>query len=464
MTNVTSYAARFAVGERPQVVVVGGGLAGLAAALACADAGASVQLTEAQGRLGGAAASLSRDGLTVDTGQHVFLRCCTAYRAFLERIGSSGLTELQDRMDIPVLRSGAPPAHLRRNGWPAPLHLTQALAGYPLLSPKERFQAAAAAWRLRGLSMGDPSLDELTFGAWLREHGQTSRSIGAFWDLFVLAALNTASAQANLALVATVFHQGLLDSADAADIGVATVPLSALHADPAAAVLRGLGVQVHLRRRARAIVAEPGGTWAVATREGRLAADAVILAVPHRDAARLLPEAALADRAAIERLGSSAIVNLHLLFDRRVMALPFAAAVDSPVQWIFDRTRGAGLEHGQYLVVSLSGADALLAESHQGLKERVLPALTALLPVAREAVLERCFVTRVPRATFRQEPGCGLLRPGPRTLLPGLLLAGAWTDTGWPATMEGAVRSGQTAAVFALSAVGMQRQSMGEQQ
>ena len=450
-----------AAGGRPRIVVVGGGLAGLAAALACADAGAAVVLVEAGARLGGAAASVRRDGLTVDTGQHVFLRCCTAYRAFLERIGSSGMTDLQDRMDIPVLRGGLPCAHLRRSTAPPPLHLLRALATYPLLSPRERFQAAAAAWRLRALRMDDESLDEATFGAWLGEHGQSARSVRAFWDLFVLAALNTSSAQASLGLVVTVFHKGLLDSADAADIGVPAVPLSVLHAGPAAQALRRAGVDVRLRTRARAVVAETAGARAVVTRHGRLEADAVVLAVPHEAAPTLLPAGALPDPGALARLGSSAIINLHLVFDRRVMALPFAAAADSDVQWIFDRTRAAGLERGQCLTVSVSGADDRLHQSDASLKERVLPPLADLLPLTLAATLERFFVTRVPRATFRQGPGSAPLRPGPRTGVAGLFLAGAWTDTGWPATMEGAVRSGRSAAGCALSAVGMQEKSMG---
>lgn len=464
MSNVPAQAAGAEVNGRSRIVVVGGGLAGLAAGLDCADAGASVVLIEAQDRLGGAAASVRRDGLTIDTGQHVFLRCCTAYRAFLDRIGSSSLTYLQERMDIPVLQAGSPCAHLRRTALPAPLHLLQALAGYPLLSPRERFRVAAAAWRLHGLSLADPSLDEISFGTWLSEHGQSVRSIGAFWDLFVLAALNAPSAQASLGLAVTVFHQGLLDNADAADIGVSAVPLSELHAEPAARALRQAGVDVQLRCRALAIVAERGGVQAVITRRGRLEADAVVLAVPNEAVGPLLLEGALPAPAALERLGSSAIVNLHLVFDRRVMAVPFAAAVDPQVQWIFDRTKTAGLERGQYLALSLSGADAMLQESHASLKERVLPSLAGLLPVAREATLQRFFVTRVPHATFRQGPGCAALRPGPRTNVPGLFLAGAWTDTGWPATMEGAVRSGRSAAGWALSAAGMQEKSMGVQE
>ena len=151
------------------------------------------------------------------------------------------------------------------------------------------------------------------------------------------------------------------------------------------------------------------------------------------------------------RLGTSPIVNLHVVYDRRVLELPFAAGVHTPVQWVFDRTEGAGLDRGQYLAVSLSAADAELDMTGEELRTRFLPALAELLPAAREARVESFFVTREHAATFRAAPGMRALRPGPRTAIPGFVLAGAWTDTGWPATMEGAVRSGRAAAREAMA-------------
>jgi len=145
-------------------------------------------------------------------------------------------------------------------------------------------------------------------------------------------------------------------------------------------------------------------------------------------------------------LGSSPIVNVHVVYDRRVTRLPFAAAVDSPVQWVFDRTGPAGLRKGQYLAVSLSAADRYVDVPAARLQEEFLRALADLFPATAQAQVVDCFVTRERRATFRQEPGCGRLRPQAATALPGLVLAGAWTDTGWPDTMEGAVRSGLNAA------------------
>jgi uncharacterized protein with NAD-binding domain and iron-sulfur cluster len=204
---------------------------------------------------------------------------------------------------------------------------------------------------------------------------------------------------------------------------------------------------VCLRWRAHTILPDPGGGFqleasAMATKH----ADVVIVAVPHDRAARLLP---IDSRLA--RLGSSPIVNLHLVYDRRVLDLPFAAGVNSPVQYVFDRTASSGLTRGQYLAVSLSAAEAECTMTAAELRERFVSALAELLPAARSARVEEFFVTREHAATFRAAPGARALRPRSRTRWPGLLLAGSWTDTGWPATMEGAVRSGQAAAREALA-------------
>jgi len=177
-----------------------------------------------------------------------------------------------------------------------------------------------------------------------------------------------------------------------------------------------------------------------------ISADAVVLAVPHGPAARLVPPEAVGGAPRWEQLGSAPIVNVHVIYDRRVTRLPLAAAVDSPVQWVFDKTRQAGVQTGQYLAVSVSAADDYVDVPVARLRELFLPALEELFPAARDAGVTDFFVTRERRATFRQGPGCGSLRPGAATLLPGLALAGAWTDTGWPDTMEGAVRSGHSAA------------------
>jgi len=431
-----------------RVVVVGGGLAGISAALDLADAGAAVTLLEVRTRLGGAAYSFDREGLEIDNGQHVFLRCCTDYRALLDRFGVTGQTVLQERLSIPVIAPGGKRGTISRTGLPSPLHLAKSLLKYPFLSAGERVRAARTARALSKLDLADPALDTRSFGDWLAARGESQAAVDALWNLITLPTVNLPAERASLAMAAKVFQTGLLDSADAGDVGYARVPLSRLHAEPAERALHAAGVDVRLKTRVHAV--RPGPS--VESDAGVLEADAVVVAVPHDRAAGILPEGAVEQP--IDQLGSSPIVNAHLIYDRRVTDLPLAAGLDTPVQWLFDRTEEAGLKQGQHLALSLSGADREMNMSNDELREELVPALEELLPAARDAMVEDFFIVREHAATFRAEPGSGRLRPGPRTRVSGVFLAGAWTDTGWPATMEGAVRSGHAAARELLTSLG----------
>jgi squalene-associated FAD-dependent desaturase len=438
-----------------RAVVIGGGLAGITAAITLREAGVGVTLLEARPRLGGATSSFSRGELTVDTGQHVFLRCCTSYRELLGQLGVTGSATLQDRFDITVLSPGGR-ARLRRSALPAPLHLSRALIGYRFLSLPERLRVGRAALALRGTDPAQPALDAQRLGDWLGARGQNERARRRLWDLFVVSSLNIDGDEASASLAAYVLKTALLSDSGAADIGVPAVPLGDLHGRAAARVLDRLGAQLQLGTKAAAVQRAPGGGFRVrvtsgpdgdgAGRDEVIEADGVVLAVPAGGAARLAEGAGVAGAARWDDLGTSPIVNVHVIYDRRVTELPFAAALDSPVQWVFDKTRTSGLQAGQYLAISLSAADEYVDVPTASLRERFLPALEELFPAAAGAQVTDFFVTRERRATFRQAPGCGALRPGAATSLPGLLLAGAWTDTGWPDTMEGAVRSGRTAA------------------
>jgi squalene-associated FAD-dependent desaturase len=452
-------------------VVVGGGLAGITAALTLADSGVRVTLLEGRPRLGGLAFSFPREGacgaLTVDNGQHVFLRCCTAYQWFLDRIDASALVTIQDRLDVPVLdaRAGGRFGRLRRQSLPVPAHLAASLATYPHLSPTERAKAGRAALALRGLDPQDPTLDGVTLADWLRSQGQSRRAVEALWDLIGVATLNATAEEASLGLAAMVFKTGLLSHPGAADIGWARVPLGELHDGKARAALDTAGVRTILRTRATEVRPGPEGRWQVALRRGPsgggpgaeelLDADAVVLAVPQREAHGLLPDGALDDPAALLRIGTAPILNIHVVYDRPVLRRPFFAALGSPVQWVFDRTGPSGLAGGgQYLALSQSAAYEEIDTPVSALRARYLPELGRLLPLARGAAVRDFFVTRERTATFAPVPGVGRLRPLARTRARGLYLAGAWTATGWPATMEGAVRSGLYAAREALSRLG----------
>ena len=435
---------------RQSVVVVGGGLAGITAALDCARSGADVTLLESRGRLGGAAYSFAQGELTVDNGQHVFLRCCTAYRTLLEQLEATDLVTLQPRLELAVLGPDGRQGWLRRSRLPAPLHLAGSLVRYPYLNVRERFAVAMAIQRLRSVDPEDPGNDKSSFGEWLRNHGQDGQAIAMLWELIARPTLNLTVEDASLAQAAQVFRLGLLEDKAAGDIGWAVAPLSEIHDRAARQALERAGVRVRLRATVKAINVTSIGLGVEASDDYAADVDAVVLAVPPNSAARLLPPQAGLEHDFASRLGRSAIVNLHVVYDRRVLDHAFAASVGTPVQWVFDRTSSSGLKTGQYLAVSLSAADDELAATNNELRERYLPALSELLPATRSATVEQFFVTREHSATFRASPNARTWRPVARTGVPGLTLAGAWTDTGWPATMEGAVRSGHTAASEAI--------------
>ncbi|KOU47639.1 hydroxysqualene dehydroxylase HpnE [Streptomyces sp. WM6378] len=442
-----------------RAVVIGGGLAGITAALELADAGLGVTLVEGRPRLGGLAFSFRRGELTVDNGQHVYLRCCTAYRWFLDRVGGAELAPVQAKLDVPVLdvahRGGPRLGRLRRDALPVPLHLARSLATYPHLSLAERASVGRAALALKKLDPADPALDGVDFATWLGRHGQSARTIEALWDLVGVATLNATAPHASLGLAAMVFKTGLLSEPGAADIGWARVPLGELHDTLARKALDSAGVRTETRTKAEAISRTGNGSWQVQLAGETLDAEVVVLAVPQKETHDLLPDGALDEPGKLLDINTAPILNVHVVYDRKVLRQPFFAALGSPVQWVFDRTDSSGLKgQGQYLAISQSAAEDEIDLPVAELRARYLPELEKLLPAARGAEILDFFVTRERTATFAPTPGVGRLRPSARTRADGLYLAGAWTATGWPATMEGAVRSGFSAAGAALSTLG----------
>ena len=435
---------------RRRVVVVGGGLAGLAAGLEAVDRGAAVTLLERRPRLGGATWSFQRNGMWFDNGQHVFLRCCTAYLGFLRRIGSANRVFLQRRLKIPVLRPGGPSGSIRRTPGPAPVHLAPALLTYPHLNIPQRLGVLRAGRALRGLDPDDPSLDEVAFGDWLSSHGQDEEAINTFWNLVILPTVNVPAAQASLKLAAKVFVTGLLTKAAAADVGWARVPLSFLHGDAARAALERVGAEVRTGVAVGGVRMDGSGKLEVLTAGNTVRADSVVVAVPHDAVDSLLPPRSVPAQDRLRDLGLSPILNVHLVYDRPVTNLSMFAAVGSDVQYVFDRTEGAGLDDGrQCLSVSLSAADSFIGRSSADLIGHFTRELARLLPGAAGATVTESIITREQAATFYGAPGTDSLRVGPESAIPGVYLAGAWCDTGWPATMEGAVRSGTRAGRLA---------------
>jgi hydroxysqualene dehydroxylase len=457
-----------------RVVVLGGGLAGLTAACSLAAEGVSVTVLEARRRLGGATFSFERtvagERVTVDNGQHVVLRCYERYRALLDRLDTADRLRFQPRLRIPVITSDGHAAVLGRPGppleLPPPAHMALGIARYRLLGIRERVGALRAASALARLDPTDPDVDARSFGDWLTQHGQGDRVRQALWNLITVAALNAAPEDASLALAAMVLRTAFVDGGrDGADIGVPLCPLDDLHVTPAERYVVARGGQVLTGATVRAVTRDGDG-WSVHHDRGRLVADAVVLAVGADAAADLLPPGTLPDPARLRQLGSSPIVSVQVWFDRPVLGVPFVATVGTSLPWIFapppqplpdqgisgdqgisdGRRAGERGPQRQYLTAPISAADAWIDLPAPQIRALVVPALTTLLPGARRASMIDVTVTRERAATFAQRPGTLPLRPPARTALPGLALAGAWTGTGWPDTIEGAVRSGEAAA------------------
>jgi uncharacterized protein with NAD-binding domain and iron-sulfur cluster len=229
-----------------RALIIGGGLAGISAALTLADAGIEVTLLERRPHLGGLTTSIERDGYSFDNGQHVFLGCCSAYRELLNRLGASDKVYLQSRLDVPVLAPGGLRGSIRRSTLPAPFHLAASLARYRLLSLRERLLLLRPLLALSRLKLGDPVLDDINFGVWLRQRGQSPRSIARLWNLIIQPTLNVGVDDASLAVAAQVFQVGFLRSANGADMGWSTVPLITLHGEYAVRALDGAGVTTRL--------------------------------------------------------------------------------------------------------------------------------------------------------------------------------------------------------------------------
>ncbi len=307
------------------------------------------------------------------------------------------------------------------------------------------------ALALRFLDPNDRSLDARTFGDFLRAHGQNDATIESMWSIVATATLNLPPDDASLALATKVFRTGLLDHAPASELGYALAPLGDLHSTAAADALRRAGVEVITDLGVDTVTGEEEVRGC---RRSGSSPVGVVLALPHREAFAVAPQLQTSDAKDAIELGNSPIVNVHVIYDRKVTDLDFAAAVGSPVQWIFDRTASSGLHAlhpgAQYLAITVSSADAIIDVPSRTLQEQFIDALAALFPAASRAMVLDSFVTRERRATFRQAAGSWALRAATAAGPSGIWLAGAWTDTGWPDTMESAVRSGVTAAEAVL--------------
>jgi len=445
------------------VIVIGGGLAGLAAGVALAEAGWRVRLFEQRPFLGGRATSyVLPDGEHVDNCQHVTLGCCTNLDNFYKRVGSAGKIKFFDRLLFldPQGRRG----EMQAGFLPAPFHMTGSFAAFAPLSLRDKISIARAMLSILWSKGKTADLDEndgISMLDWLRRRGQTKGAIERFWRVVLVSALDEELDRTDARFGIDVFWKAFLSNKSGYRMGVPIVPLAELYAGSKAEIERRAG-EVVLRSPVRSLKFESGALSGVVFDEGRQeSADAYVFAVPHTALAELLPESIKQTVPALSHLDKikvAPITGVHFWFDRTVMDEPFVTLLDTHTQWIFNKTILYGNENkidkeapgGQYLQLVISASYDLLPKPRQEIIDLCLKEVRQALPRAREAQLLKATVIKEAAATFSPEPGVDRWRPQQATSVPRLFLAGDWTATGWPATMEGAVRSGYLAAEAVL--------------
>ena len=440
------------------VVVIGGGLAGLATSVALSGAGLRVTLLERHPRLGGRATSyLLPSGEYIDNCQHVTLRCCTNLENFYRCVGVAARIRYYDRLSF--TDSKARRGEIRSSWLPAPLHLVPSFAAFPLLGWKDKRAVAAAMLRI--IQHGDKTgLNQpVTMLEWLQQNHQTPNAIRCFWRVVLVSALNENLDRIEAAYGISVFWKAFLSNPSGFGVGIPSVPLEALYGTVADRI-REKGGEVRTRCGVSELLGSNAAMWAVRLDNGtELKADYYIAAIPFDRLLKILPRDLRESNGfgQLSRLQSSPITSVHLWLDRAVMSEPFVASVDQTIQWVFNRTvlsPESTKQSGQYLQVVISASHDLKDLSQPDIVELCRTELAALFPEIRHVHLVHTVVVRENAATFSPQLGCDEWRLNTRTPVPNLLLAGDWTRTDWPATMESAVRSGYLAAEAVLSLEG----------
>lgn len=435
-------------------MIVGGGLAGLAAATALAPRGFDVTLLESRNRLGGRAGSFqdATSGQLVDACQHVSMGCCTNFAHFCRTVGTAHFLETQ--RDLYFMTPDRRLSRFRAERWPAPLHLARSFAGAHFLSSGDKARIALGLGCL-GQSATD---DDPPFQTWLQKHWQTPRTIDRFWGLVLTSALNETPDRIGLRYARKVFVDGFLTHPKGFAVELPTVPLGRLYGDELQNWLARHGVTLRLNCGVKRMKLDNERVTGVELRNGeQLDADCIIAAVPF-DRLLDLVQAEVTNRepyfANLRNLETSPITSVHAWFDRPVTMLPHVVLVDCVGQWVFNR--GATAPGEWYLQVVVSASRQFLGLGHNEVERRVLDELRLLFPQARLSQLLRSRVVTEHAATFSAVPGVDRWRPPQTSPLQNLFVAGDWTATGWPATMEGAVRSGYLAAEALLRRRGQQ--------
>jgi squalene-associated FAD-dependent desaturase len=424
----------------PDVVVVGGGFAGLSAAASLAARGARVVVFEARPSPGGRASSFTdpATGEPVDNGQHIVAGAYHETFRFLDRIGSSRNVRMQPSLSLDVIDAGGSQSHFACPRLPSPLHLLVGL-----------FSWSALGWpdRMAGLRMGLRGVPrpEETVRAWLLRIGQTAHLIELLWEPLAVAALNQSIDTAAAGAFAIVIDR-ILESRASSSLGLALVPLDELYVTPAQTFIEARGGAVK-SGRAAVIGAWPAASLSVRAGDQEIWPRAIICAVPWfglRAAFDPLPPPLAAVFDAADATPALPIVTVNLWLDRAVTDATFVGLPGRTMQWVFDKRRLFG-ESASHLSLVSSGAEAVVAKSNEEIVALALDELRAACPAARDAVVRRAIVVRERKATFSVAPGLPP-RPPVRTGIPGLFLAGDWIGNDLPATIEGAVTSGHAAA------------------
>ncbi|MCY4575614.1 MAG: hydroxysqualene dehydroxylase HpnE, partial [Chloroflexi bacterium] len=419
-------------GARSHCVVIGGGLAGLSAACALAERGITVTLIERRNYLGGRAFSFidPQTGMELDNGQHVFLRCCTEYIDFLNKIEAFAQTTLQERLHVTVAdRDGKRGSLSSTRFLPAPLDVLPSLLLYRHLGPMNRIRVVRGMMSIRRTDRERERerLESMSFRDWLLQHGQNNRTISALWELITLPILNDTIDAVSAYMGIMAFQDSLLAGKGMADLGYSRVGLSTLVSDGARQYIESRGGRLIMGRRVSDLRIENGRVTGVKVGEETISADAVISALPWDGLERLvISEDTDSPLSSVNppQLEWAPIVGLHIGYDRPVMEEPFLTVVDSPIQWIFNRSlmQESADEHSRVLV-SISAAWREAGMTEDELRDMAEAELHAVLPETTTSSMTYFRVVKQPQATFRCLPGTQDQRPPQSTTIPGLFLA-----------------------------------------
>ncbi|MBI3683063.1 MAG: FAD-dependent oxidoreductase [Acidobacteria bacterium] len=428
----------------PRVAILGGGLAGLAAAAALGSRGVSVELFEARPFLGGRAASYplsGSDGELIDNCQHILLRCCVNLLDFYRRLGVE--SKLTFHRQFYFLEPGGRTSVLKAGRLPAPLHFTESFLRLSFLDLSDKLAIGRGLLAIRRERATRTGLDRITMLEWLREKRQTPRSIERFWRQVLVSAVNEELDRMAAAHAFQVFWLGFLAGRRNYEMGIPCTPLGELYHERAWA--RFPSVRIRQRTPVDQIHTDGGQVSGIVVHGETMLADWYVSALPAERLATLVPDLGV-DFTAFTH---SPITGVHLWFDRPVTDLPHGVLLDRTIQWFFSK------DEGRYLLVVVSASRGLLEMDRKQVLELATRELEEFLPAVRDAKIVKAHVVKEVRATFSAAPGMESKRPGPGTRYANLLLAGDWTRSGWPATMEGAVRSGYLAAEAVSRAAGI---------